>query len=64
MWSWAASAAEAEARRRDADELVGARLRAVRYFTLDYRRHELTPELIDDGPRSVVAELEWNEPTW
>lgn len=64
VWSWAASAAEAQARLRDAHELVGARIRAVRYFTLDYRRHELRPELLDDGPRSIDAELEWNDPTW
>ncbi|WP_258724942.1 hypothetical protein [Cellulomonas sp. NS3] len=64
MWSWAGSAAEVEARRRDADELVGARIRAVRYFTLDYRRHELHPGLVDDGPRNIDAELEWNDPTW
>jgi hypothetical protein len=64
VWSWAASADEAEERRREADELIGARIRAVRYFTLDYRRHEFSPELIDDGPRSIDAELEWNEPIW
>ncbi|MEQ7129307.1 hypothetical protein ABN034_32910 [Actinopolymorpha sp. B11F2] len=63
-WSWAASDAEADARRRDANELVGQRIRAVRYYTLDYRRHELHPELIDGGPRIIDAESEWNEPTW
>lgn len=63
-WSWAASADEAEVRRREADELIGARIRAVRYFTLDYRRHELFPELLDDGPRSIDAEPERSEPIW
>ena len=63
-WSWAASDAEADARRRDANELVGQRIRAVRYYTLDYRRHELHPELIGGGPRSIDAESEWNEPIW
>lgn len=64
VWSWAASGAEAEARRHDANELVGNRIRSVRYFTLDYRRHELHPELIDRGPRTIAADSEWNEPTW
>lgn len=64
MWSWAASADEAEERRREADELIGARIGAVRYFTLDYRRHELCPEPLDDGPRNIDAELEREEPTW
>jgi hypothetical protein len=44
--------------------LVGERVRAIRYFTLDYRRHELHPELIDGGPRIIDAESEWSEPTW
>jgi hypothetical protein len=44
--------------------LVGERVRTIRYFTLDYRRHELHPELIDDGPRTIDDESEWNEPTW
>jgi hypothetical protein len=64
VWSWAASEAEAEVRRRDANELVGERIRAVRYYTLDYRREELHPELIDRGPRIIDAESEWTEPTW
>lgn len=62
--SWAASDAEVEARRRAANELVGERIRAVRYFTLDYLRHELHPELMNSGPRIIDAESEWNEPTW
>ena len=32
--------------------------RRVRYFTLDYRRHEMHPELIDGGPRTIDAESE------
>lgn len=64
VWSWAASRADADARRHDANQLVGQRVRAVRYFTLDYRREELCPELIDGGPRTIVAESEWKEPTW
>jgi hypothetical protein len=55
---------EAEARRLDARALVGERIRAVRYYTLDYRRHELHPELIDGGPRTIDTESEWDEPTW
>jgi hypothetical protein len=64
VWSWAASAVEAEERRRDAHALVGERIRGVRYYTLDYQRHELHPELIDGGPRLIDAESEWDEPTW
>jgi hypothetical protein len=55
---------EAEARRLEARALVGERIQGIRYFTLDYRRHELHPELIGDGPRLVHAESEWDEPTW
>jgi hypothetical protein len=64
VWSWAASDAEADARRHEANELVGERIREVRYYTLDYRRYELHPELIDCGPRVIDAESEWKEPTW
>ncbi|SDE11994.1 hypothetical protein [Nocardioides lianchengensis] len=63
-WSWAASGAEADARRLDADKLVGERLREIRYFTLDYRRDELHPDLIDGGPRTIDAESEWDDPPW
>jgi hypothetical protein len=58
VWSWAASDVEADARRHDAEELVGERIRGIRYYTIDYRRHELHPELIDAGPRIVDAESE------
>lgn len=63
-WSWAASSAEVDARRRDAQQLVGQRLQGIRYFTLDYRRGELHPHLIDHGPRIVDVEAEWDDPTW
>jgi hypothetical protein len=36
----------------------------VRYYTLDYRRYELHPDLVESGPRSIDAESEWTEPTW
>lgn len=64
FWSWSATSADADARRNDANELVGERIQAVLYFTLDYRRHELHPELVDRGPRIIDAESEWIEPTW
>lgn len=64
VWSWAASAEEADARRREASGLVGERLQVVRYYTLDYRRPELQPELVDGGPRIIATEIEWREPTW
>lgn len=54
----------AEARRRDARALVGERIWGVRYYTLDYRRHELHPELLGGGPRIVDAESEWDDPKW
>lgn len=38
--------------------LVGERVRAIRYFTMDYRRHELHPELIGSGPRTINDESE------
>lgn len=44
--------------------LIGERIRTVRYFTLDYRREELHPELIDSGPRVIDAKEELNDPTW
>lgn len=64
VWSWAASGAVAEDRRHEVEPLIGQRIRALRYFTLDYRREELHPELIDSGPRTIDAEAEWSEATW
>ena len=64
VWSWASSAAEVDARRREANGLVGERVRAVRYFTLDYRHEKLCPDLIGSGPRVIETESEWGEPTW
>lgn len=63
-WSWAESRVEADARRREADELVGHRIQVVRYVTLDYRREELHPELLGSGPRLITDESEWDVPTW
>jgi hypothetical protein len=63
-WSWAASGAEAASRRQEAEGLVGQRIRTIRYVTIDYRREELHPDLIDGGPRTIHAASEWNEPTW
>lgn len=64
VWSWAASRAEADARQHDADLLVGETIRTVRYFTLDYRRDELHPDLNDSGPRTIDAQSERDQPTW
>lgn len=64
VWSWAPSPAEAQARRTEANALVGERIQAVRYFNIDYRRFELQPELVDQGPREIDAEDEWDAPTW
>ena len=51
------------AERQDhARRLVGLRLSAVRYLTLDYRRWDLAPEF--RGPRTIADTDEWAEPTW
>ncbi|MBM0124546.1 hypothetical protein [Pimelobacter simplex] len=64
QWSWASSESEAEARRLDASQLVGSRIRAVHYINIDYRRYELQSESVEAGPRAIVADAEWADPTW
>lgn len=64
QWSWAASEVEADARRRDAEKLVGQSIQAVRYYMLDHRRDDLRPDLIGDGPRVIDGAAEWSEPMW
>ncbi|HET8930028.1 MAG TPA: hypothetical protein VFN21_05160 [Acidimicrobiales bacterium] len=61
-WSWASSAADLEERRRHAEQVVGQRLRRVRYFVIDYFREERAPGL--SGHRIVVDDAEWMSPTW
>ncbi|XVS61252.1 hypothetical protein ACQPYE_23435 [Actinosynnema sp. CA-299493] len=64
LWSWAVTDDEVEERRRHTERLVGQRIRAVRYYTIDYRRGDFRPELVDGGPRVVDVDAEWEEPTW
>jgi hypothetical protein len=64
VWSWATTESEVDQRRQHAEQLVGQHISRVRYYTLDYRREELHPELIDSGPRFIDADSEWNQPTW
>ena len=64
VWSWAASAPEVAERREHVEGLVGKRITLVRYVTLDYRREEFRPELIDSGVRFIEDARELERPTW
>lgn len=63
-WSWAATDDEVEERRRHVRRLVGHRIGAVRYCTIDFRRGEFRPDLVDGGPRFIEDEAEWEDPAW
>jgi hypothetical protein len=63
-WSWSATEGEVLARQQEADGLVGRQIRSVKYFTLDYNRHELHPGLVDSGPRAVRDDNGLGEPMW
>lgn len=62
--SWAATEQDVAERRARARRLEGARLAAVRYVTIDYRREELHPSLHGAGPRLIEDHDEWKQPTW
>ncbi len=62
QWSWAPDRAGVEERLNVASRLNGSRLRAVRYFDIDYGRGTLAPHW--RGPRQVVDEDEWKDPSW
>ncbi|MDX6248938.1 MAG: hypothetical protein QOF10_2298 [Kribbellaceae bacterium] len=64
VWSWATTESEVDQRRQHAEQLVGQYISRVRYYTIDYRREELHPELIDSGPRFIDGDSEWDQPTW
>lgn len=64
VWSWSATGEEVAERRGHVEGLVGHRIRTVRYYTLDYLRWELHPELTDTGARLILDESEWEHPTW
>lgn len=63
-WSWAATEDEIRERREHVAQLVGQRLASVRYYTIDYEREDVAPDLIDRGPRLVEDDAEWAAPTW
>ncbi|WP_284750848.1 hypothetical protein [Arthrobacter sp. efr-133-R2A-120] len=63
-WSWAASMADVEERRRHAQLMVGAVLASVSYMTIDYERLERFPELELTGPRKITDPAEWADPQW
>ena len=56
-WSFAPSAAERDARIRDAQPLVGLRLARVRYFDLDWIDYPTSA-------RTIVEPQEWQQPPW
>lgn len=61
-WSWAETEEDADRFRREARGIVGQRLAAVRYVTLDYGSDEFRGDVV--GPRVVKAADEWAHPTW
>jgi hypothetical protein len=60
--SWARDAGERDRRIDQARSIIGAELRAVRYFDIDYRSLEL--EEFTHGPRLVTDDYEWVAPAW
>ncbi len=61
-WSWAASQAEADAYQAEATDLVGVTIGAIRYLNIDYFAERFRHGEI--GPRRVVDDKEWDQPTW
>ncbi len=61
-WSWAASVEDAEAYRVEARGLIGRHVERIRYFDIDYRTEEFRRHEV--GPRTIVREAEWVEPSW
>jgi hypothetical protein len=62
LWSWAKDADDVEVRRAHAQNVVGAEIARIRYFTLDYFRWEVAPEF--HGPRTIEDQKEWDKPCW
>ena len=60
--SWVLTEREADERRQHAERLRGLRLEAVRYLDLDYNQLDRTSR--PRGPRQIVDESEWTEPSW
>lgn len=62
LWSTVASPQEQLEREEHARRLLGASIRRVRYFDLDYWRHRWDPSA--EGPRHIAAAEEWVDPAW
>jgi hypothetical protein len=60
--SFAATPEQMEHRRTRARELVGLVLERVRYVDIDYHRVDRAPD--HTGPRPIVDDAEWLNPTW
>ncbi len=61
-WSWVSTLEEVEQRRQVASCLAGLQLAAVRYCQIDYALPDRPDGL--DGPRQVVSDSEWQDPTF
>ena len=61
-WSWAESQADADAYQGEARGLVGETIEAVRYLNIDYFMEHFRHGEV--GPRRIVADQEWDQPTW
>jgi hypothetical protein len=61
-WSWVETLAEVEEAREHARRLIGLRLAAVRYASLDYFLWDRPDG--SRGPRLVTSEDEWRVPPW
>lgn len=60
--SWAANEGERDAWIAYVRGVEGFTINSVRYLDLDYRRHEVAPQL--QGPRPVGDLAEWDQPSW
>jgi hypothetical protein len=60
--SFATTPEQREQRRAQARELVGLVLECVRYVEIDYHRCDYAPD--HSGPRPIVDEKEWFNPSW
>ena len=60
--AWAASETARDEQIANARQLEGMSISRVRYFTLDYG--QLDHAGLPDGPRIIVSEGEWENPSW
>jgi hypothetical protein len=61
-WAWVETLDEVQERRQHARRLIGLQLAAVRYCEIDYAM--LDRPQGQEGPRHVVNEAEWEEPSF